>query len=283
MVGLWRNRTMAFASAATIVLCLLILGMSYSIGKNIDYIIAQVESRFGITAYIDEGLSDQEILRLQNELERMSAVSRVQYITKDEALLSFSEANDASLFAMFKEDNPLPASFEIMVTDIKRQGELVGRISELEGIDEAIYFENETAGFINLRNTVNYICYGVIVCLIVVGILLMSNTIKLTVYIRRREINIMKYVGATDRFIRIPFVIEWVLIGFIGSIASSGALIAIYNGIYEMSLEATGVLGGLNMMSVSYIIPVLVPLYMGLGVGIGLIGSVFAIHKHLKV
>ena len=120
IIGLWRNRTMAFASAGTIVLCLLILGMSYSIGTNIDYMIEQIESKFGVTAYIKDGLSETAILSLQNKIEAMPNVASITYISKDEALKTFSEDNeDASLFAMFKEDNPLPASFEV-TADRKR-------------------------------------------------------------------------------------------------------------------------------------------------------------------
>ncbi len=284
IVGLWRNRTMAFASAGTIVLCLLILGMSYSVGTNIDYMIEQIESKFGITAYLEDGLSDTAILGLKNKIEAMPNVAGVSYISKDDALKNFSEENeDASLFAMFKEDNPLPASFEITAIDIKNQSELVKKVQELEGIDEAVYLKNETEAFINIRNTVNYVCYAIIICLIVVGLLLMSNTIKLTVYIRKREINIMKYVGATDGFIRVPFLIEGMLVGLIGALVAILAVASAYNWVQGMSQSATGILGEIALMPTATIMTSLIPMYLSLGIGIGLIGSAFAIHKHLKV
>ena len=284
IIGLWRNRTMAFASAGTIVLCLLILGMSYSIGTNIDYIIEQIESKFGITAYIQDGLSESSILSIENKIKRMPNVASITYISKDEALETFSEDNeDASLFEMFKEDNPLPASFEIIATDIKNQGQLVKSIEALEGIDEAVYLKNETETFISIRKTVNYVCYAIIVCLIVVGLLLMSNTIKLTVYIRKREINIMKYVGATDSFIRVPFLIEGMLIGTLGALVAIITIALGYDWVQSMSKSATGILGEISLMPTANIMVSLVPIYLSLGIGIGLIGSAFAIHKHLKV
>ena len=284
IIGLWRNRTMAVASIGTIVLCLLILGMSYGVGTNIDYLIEQIETKFGITAYIKEGLTELEILNLRYEVEQLEDVASVTYISKEEALKNFSADNeDESLFEMFKEDNPLPASLEITTVDIKNQGQLIERLNNIEGIDETVYFQNETQTFINIRNTVNYICYGILICLIVVGLLLMSNTIKLTVYIRKREINIMKYVGATDSFIRVPFLIEGMLVGFIGALISSLMVTFAYDWISEKAANVSGVLAELSLVPTAEIISSLIPMYLALGIGIGLIGSMFAIHKHLKV
>ena len=286
IIGLWRNRTMALASIGTIVLCLIILGMSYGIGTNIDYLIEQVESKFGITAYIKDGLSETEILALKNQVEKMIEVDSVIYISKEEALKNFSVDNqDESLFAMFKEDNPLPASFEVTTKDIKDQPAVVNKLNALQeqGIDETVYFQNETATFINIRNTVNYVCYGILICLVVVGLMLMSNTIKLTVFIRKREINIMKYVGATDSFIQVPFVIEGVLIGFIGALTSILTVTLAYDWIKEKSANVSGVLGELALLPTIDIISSLIPMFLGLGIGIGLIGSLVAIHRHLKV
>ncbi len=284
IIGLWRNRTMALASIGTIVLCLIILGMSYGVGTNIDYLIEQIETKFGITAYIQEGLTETEIDSLKNQVEKMANVAGVIYISKEEALKNFSADNgDESLFEMFKEDNPLPASLEITTVDIKDQAQLIERINNLEGIDETIYFQNETKTFINIRNTVNYVCYGILTCLIVVGLLLMSNTIKLTVYIRKREINIMKYVGATDSFIQVPFLIEGMLVGFIGALISILTITFTYDWIREQATNASGVLGELSLLPTADIMSPLIPMYLALGIGIGLVGSMFAIHKHLKV
>ena len=111
----------------------------------------------------------------------------------------------------------------------------------------------------------------------------MSNTIKLTVYIRKREINIMKYVGATDGFIRVPFLIEGMLVGLIGALVAILAVASAYNWVQGMSQSATGILGEIALMPTATIMTSLIPMYLSLGIGIGLIGSAFAIHKHLKV
>lgn len=284
IIGLWRNRTMALASMGTIVLCLLILGMSYSIGSNIDYLIEQIETKFGITAYVKEGLTELELLNLKYEVENLPNVASVTYISKEEALKNFSQDNeDEGLFAMFQDDNPLPASLEITTVDLENQAQLIERLNDLEGIDETVYFKNETQTFIHIRNTVNYVCYGILVGLIVVGLLLMSNTIKLTVYVRKREINIMKYVGATDTFIRVPFLIEGVLVGFIGAALSIVMVAFAYEKVSIKAAAVSGVLGEVSLLPTAKIMASLVPMYLALGIGIGLVGSLFAIHKHLKV
>ena len=284
IIGLWRNRTMALASVGTIILCLLILGMSYGIGTNIDYLIQQMETKFGVTAYLKEGLADDDITKLKNEIEKMTNVSEVIYISKEEALKSFSEDNgDQSLFATFQQDNPLPASFEITTTDISQQAHLVDTLNKLEGIDETVYFQNETTSFIRLRNTVNYVCLGILVILVVVGLMLMSNTIKLTVYVRRREINIMKYVGATNSFIQVPFLIEGMLIGLIGALVSIVMITTGYDWLLQKSVTLSGALNGLSFLPTAKIMHALIPMYLALGIGIGLIGSAVAIHRHLDV
>lgn len=284
IVGLWRNRAMALASTVTIILCLMILGMSYAVGNNIDYIIEQIEAKFGVTAYLKDDVDDDAMQTLMNQIKNLPEVKSITYISKEDALKTFSEDNEnANLFAMFQSDNPLPASFEIITHDIKEQQHIVTILKSYEGIDETVYFENETQTFINIRNTVSYVCYGIMICLIIVGLLLMSNTIKLTVYVRRREINIMKYVGATDTFIQVPFLIEGIIIGLLGGVISVALVMGSYHWVRNRAALATGVLGDIALVPVGEIMSVLIPIFLGLGIGIGLIGSAFAIHKHLNV
>lgn len=284
IMGLWKNKTMALASAGTIVLCLLILGMSYAIGMNIDSLLKQVENKFGITCYVNDGINEDQIQKIKEQIENMSSVKEVKYISKEEALKDFSEGSeDMSIFEDFKEDNPLPASFEITVYDITEQEAVVKALQGIEGI-EAQYLKRETQMFINLNRTISYICIGIIICLIVVGLLLMSNTIKLTVYVRRKEINIMKYIGATDWFIRLPFLIEGTAIGLISSVMA----IAIIAGTYDylnkkIALQLMSALDGISLVPTEIIMNGMIPICLVLGGFIGLVGSAFAIRKHLKV
>ncbi len=284
IVGLWKNRVMALASAGTIVLCLLILGMSYSIGTNIEYILKQIEIKFGITTYVKEDVSEERILALRSQIGSLPYVTKVDYISKEDALKAFSEGSkDDSIFNDFLKDNPLPASFEISVSGVEYQSQVVSELSKMPEL-EVKYLKNETNMFIKINQTISYISLVIISCLIIVGLLLMINTIKLTVYIRRKEINIMKYIGATDWFIRLPFLIEGLVIGLIGALVSILVIVLSYNwlsGVFTTNLM--GMLNGLTLKDPSDIISALIPVCMGIGVSIGLIGSGMAMHKHLKV
>lgn len=284
IIGLWKNKTMALASAGTIVLCLLILGMSYSIGMNIDSLLKQVENKFGITCYVNDDVSEENVQKIKTQIENMSSVKEVKYISKEEALKDFSEGSeDASIFEDFKEDNPLPASFEITVYDIEQQEAVVKALQKVEGI-ETQYLKRETQMFINLNKTISYICIGIIICLIVVGLLLMSNTIKLTVYVRRKEINIMKYIGATDWFIRLPFLIEGTAIGLISALMAITVIACAYDWLNQkIAVQLMGTLDGISLVSTATIMNGMIPICLALGVFIGLVGSAFAIRKHLKV
>lgn len=284
IIGLWKNRIMAIASAATILLCLLILGMSYSIGTNIDFALQQIETKFGITAYVSDGVSENKILALRAQIEKMPHVTNVKYISKEDALKSFSEGSkDDSIFSDFVKDNPLPASFEISVASVDFQNQLVEQLKKVPEL-EVRYLANETHMFIKINKTINYISLTIIICLIIVGLLLMANTIKLTVYIRRKEINIMKYIGATDWFIRLPFLIEGLAIGTISALLSIIVIVLSYGWLNDVLVtNLVGMLNGLTFKTTAEIMRTLIPLCMSIGMCIGLIGSSMAIRKHLKV
>lgn len=283
IVGLWKNRIMAIASAGTIVLCLLILGMSYSIGTNIDFILKQVETKFGITAYVNDGVSENKILELRAKVEKIPHVTKVHYISKEDAIKSFSEDNKNGIFSDFIQDNPLPASFEVMVDSIEFQEQVVGELTQMSELDVR-YLAKETDLFIKINKTINYIAFAIIGCLVIVGLLLMSNTIKLTVYIRRKEINIMKYIGATDWFIRLPFLIEGLVIGTISALFSIIIIVLSYSYLSEMlRTNLIGMLNGIAFLPAANVMRALIPICMSIGMSIGLIGSGTAIRKHLKV
>lgn len=284
IMGIWKNRLMAFASAGTIVLCLLILGISYAIGSNINYVLEQIETKFGIAAYIDDETTEKRIKEMQTQIEQIPHVIKVVYISKEEALKFFTkDTEEDSIYKRFQDDNPLPASFEVHISSVSYQQQVVDALREIPEL-EVDYFKNETQMFEKFNNAVNLVSTCVIIFLIVVGILLMANTIKLTVYVRRKEINIMKYIGATDAFIRLPFVIEGILVGCIGSLASISIIGLIYKWGQE-ALENTlaSLLIEITLKPVSNLMNSFIPVAFAIGIGIGVIGSVTAIRKHLKV
>lgn len=284
LISLWRNRLMALASAGTIILCLIILGMSYAIARNIEYILEQVETQMGITAYIQEEIDDMRKQEIEARIKAIPNVIDVGYISKEEALEMFAgEQGDVELFEQFKNDNPLPASFEIQVEGVEYQEDVVRQLKSIAEL-QVTYFEKETDMFLSINKSVQLVSLIVIGCLVIIALLLITNTIKLTVYVRRREINIMKYIGATDAFIRLPFLIEGILIGIIGAIVPSYILYTVYDWAVEFINQGIGQLfGGLSLQPIESIMVGIVPIFFALGVGIGALGSGIAMHKHLKV
>lgn len=284
ILGLWKNRLMALASTATIILCLLILGMSYSIAENINYIMHQIETEMGIVAYINDKTEEARITEIEKRIKGMGDITEVKYVSKEDALKNFAagQEND-DLFEEFKLDNPLPASFEIKVNSIENQKLVVEELRKIAEL-QVEYFENETNMFITINKSIQFISMIIIVCLIVIALLLITNTIKLTVYVRRREINIMKYIGATDAFIRLPFLIEGVLIGIVGCLVPTWIIHSMYSWLETfMTASLGGFLGGMQLQPIHVIMNSLVPIFILLGVGIGMVGSGIAIRKHLKV
>lgn len=282
--GIWKNRLMSLASIGTIVLCLIILGVSYSVAANVDYVLSQIESNIGITAYLNEGLGQGEITVLKTKLEAISNVATVTYISKDDALSSFTaEPGIESIMEQFKQDNPLPASFEITMKNLEDQESVITSLEQYDEF-ELSYFQAETPMLVQLNESIRLVSIIIIISLILVGIILMANTIKLTVYIRRKEINIMKYIGATDWFIRAPFIIEGITIGLIGGIIPIFVLGATYKWLLRTVDGKFGLMiESMQLQETAVILADFIPMSLIIGIGIGTIGSVIAIRKHLKV
>ncbi|ONI43793.1 hypothetical protein AN641_09060 [Candidatus Epulonipiscioides gigas] len=279
--GLFKNRMMTFASIATIVLSLLTIGISYSVAINFDYIISQLEEKIGISVYLDDMLDEQTILELQETIKNMENVKEISYITKDMALKNFA-GNDYLLYEEFKDDNPLPASFEIRATEVAFQKNIVSYLEKL-GL-EVSYFEAEIQILTSLNSSIQMFLATFIGILIIISLLLITNTIRLTVFVRKKEIEIMKFIGATDTFIRTPFIIEGILIGIIGAIIPSFCMYYIYEFASQKIGEAlAGIVGGITVRAIDSVIVQLLPIYAILAISISIIGSVIALRKHLRV
>ncbi|ONI40860.1 hypothetical protein AN396_00710 [Candidatus Epulonipiscium fishelsonii] len=280
--GFWRNRMMAVASIATIMLCLIILGISYSIVKNVEYIMVQIEQQMGITVYISDEYTPENIKQIYTQIQEIPNVIDVEYITPDDALRSFA-GSDLALYDKFKNDNPLPASFEIEVNRIENQAQVVSVLKEVPGL-EVRFLKSETETFFQLNQSIQIFSGVIIVALIGIALLLITNTIKLTVYVRKKEIGIMKYIGATDAFIRIPFLIEGLSIGILGGMIPIFVVYNLYACAEKMlTPNLSQIFSGIQLITSMSIITELIPLFMGIGVTISAVGSILAIHKYLKV
>jgi cell division transport system permease protein len=283
--GIWKNRLMSLASIGTIAACLLIVGIAYSIAANVDYMMKGLEQTLGITVYVDEQMEEMEIEQLEATLNKIAHVQQVQYVSRDEALKRLKEdiGENIGILEGLENDNPLPASFEITLEDAKYQEDVIKELNKIQRI-EVKYFKDEAAILVGINNMIRIVSLILISILALIGIMLMANTIKLTVYIRKQEINIMKYIGATDWFIRWPFVMEGILIGLIGAMIPLLLIWFSYNFIIQLLYEKYAIIQNLfKFLGTQEIFAVLFPVSIFIGVGIGIIGSGISIRRYLKV
>lgn len=284
-----RNRLFSFASICTIAACIFLLGMFYSIVVNFQHIVENVEDQIGITTFFDEDITDEEIEALREAIAANDIVESITFISAEEAWENYKEEYFASapeLAEGYKDDNPLAnsASFEIYISDLSLQDEFVEYLENLPGIRKVNASDTSAELMTEFGKIVGYISVAIIAILLGVGIFLISNTVMIGIAVRREEIGIMKLIGATDSFVRAPFLIEGIIIGILGVLPSLLIIYLIYGKVtYYIIKQFEGVTTLLDLLPVSVIFRVLVPMSLLVGAGIGYVGSRITLRKHLRV
>ncbi len=290
--GLLRNRLMSFASIGTVAACILMLSLSFCMVVNLNGILKQIESTVGLTVYIEDKLSADEVNQLFTKVKAVPNVKYVKYVSAEEALQQFSKdlsgdsGDDSSLLDGLEHDNPFPRSFNIEMQDTKLQAELVKQLEGMKdsGIWKIKYQQHVVEALNSVNKALGITSIVMISVLLIISFIIIINTIKITVNNRRTEINIMKYVGATDWFIRWPFIIEGVLIGFIGAGIPLFLCMVGYNEILKVIYEQFPMLQNIVVFQTGVeVFSILIPLALGLGILLGTFGSLTSIRRHLKV
>ena len=280
-----KNKGYTCASIATISACLFMFGLFFSVLFNIRSIMNTAEQGVSVTVFFQEGTTEDEILQLKVAVEERPEVSRVEYISADQAWESFSQDYLQGYADGFTE-NPLAnsANLEIYLSDVSRQADLV---NYLEGLDQVreVNRSELTADTLSGANTlIMYASIAIIAMLLVVSVFLISNTIAMGITTHWEEISIMKYIGATDLFVRAPYVIEGVMIGLVGTVIPLILVYWLYNKAVEVITGKFSVLMNfLQFQSVDAVFHYLLPVSLVLGVGIGFFGSIITVRKHLHV
>ena len=274
-------------SASIIIMCatMFIFGLFFVIGENVNSVITQLESQQGIQIFIDEDATNEEIESLGNQIRNINGVNRVTFVSKEDALNSMKTTlGDESLFEGWDEENPFPASYFVTLTDLSLNEQVQSEVLALDNVDE-IASENTTINRLRgLANGIQITTIVILALLIIISIFIIAYTIKLTVHARRREISIMKYIGATNSFIRGPFIVEGVIIGVISAIITLVILGLAYNGVMGSIGESVLIQEmGFGLLSFSEMFYLVLTVYLVLGVGIGVLGSVISMRKYLKV
>ena len=286
--NIFRNKWFTLASVATISACLFLFGLFYAILMNFQHMVKGAQDNISVTVFFDEGISDERVLEIGELISRRVEVSQVKYISADEAWESFKvdyfKGNEDAEKGFL--ENPLEESdsYEVFLADVSMHEALVNYLKSIDGVRKV----NEVASVSNTLSGINviigYVTGGIILILFLVSVFLISNTVTIGISVRKEEIQIMKYIGATDFFVRAPFVIEGIIIGIIGSIIPIIVVYTIYNQVMLYVAERFTYLSQLmQFLPIETIFSNLTPVCIGLGVGIGFLGSFTTVRKHLSV
>lgn len=284
--NIFRNKVFTLASIATIGACIFLFGLFYSVVVNVQYSVKAAQSGVAVTIFFDEGLSDERIQQIGEEVRQRPEVSEVKYVSSDEAWDSFKVDYLGEYADGYEGDNPLDGSdnYEIYMNDVAKQPQLVSYLESVDGIRE-VNRSDVTADILsNINALIGYVSLGIIAILLAVSLFLISNTVAMGIAVRKEEISIMKLIGATDFVVRSPFVIEGILIGIIGSSIPLTAIYYIYTNVMVYAVEKFSALSDiLKFMPAEDLFYKLIPISLILGVGIGFFGSFWTVRKHLKV
>ena len=285
-----RNRLFSLASVGTITACLFIFGIFYCIVANFQYMVHAAESNVGVTVFFDETVTEDRMLEIQRLIDAREEVSSTNYISADDAWENFKQDyfadGDEGILAGLDQDNPLVdcASVQVYLADTSRQAELISYIESLEGVSEVNASDIIAESFTNFSRLIGYVSLGIILILVFVAIFLISNTVMIGIAVRKEEIAIMKYIGATVLFVGGPFIVEGMTIGLIGSVIPVAILRALYPMVVDFVLEHFSILNRiLTFMNVNDVFNILIPISLAIGLGIGFIGSYMTLRKHVRV
>lgn len=282
-----RNKMFSLASIATMTACIFLFGLFFAIGTNFRHIVKVAEEGVGVTVFFNEGLSEEEIQKIGNEIEKRDEVFKMNFVSAEDAWAEYQEIyfkDNPSLAEGFKDDNPLAdsAHYEIYLKDVEQQNSLVEYLEGLDGVRRVNHSDVVANTLTDVNMIIAYISVAVIIILLAVAIFLIGNTIAVGIAVRKEEIAIMKLIGATDIFVRAPFIMEGVVIGVVGSAIPLVIIYVLYNKVVTFMAEKFSILS-LEFLPVGQIYSYLVPIALGIGLGVGLFGSITTIRKHLRV
>ena len=289
-----KNKKSTFAAFFIMFATMITVGLGMAGASNLTSIINQLESDFPINVYIDDTASQDDIKNMEEQIKSLDYVNSVTYTSKEQALKNerenLGDTANVVLNSYTESNNPFPASFTVTLTDLEKSSEVIPILQQLENVKKdkstgnpCVVTKQDTINGLNKAKKVIRIIFFVVgVLLIVISTVIISNTIKLTVHARRREISIMKYVGATNNFIRAPFIVEGIVIGVVAVAVSLLVSGSVYELIYN-SLNSMISTKNYQLLLFKDIFYEILLVFAVLGIGIGVLGSSLSMKKYLKV
>ncbi|WP_322170398.1 permease-like cell division protein FtsX [Acutalibacter caecimuris] len=280
--GLWKNRTMSIASVCVLISCLLMTGLAGLISINLSATMRSIEANNTITVFLSEDLPPLTAVKVGEEIRAIPNISECTFVPKEDGLKGIIQdlGGEGELFNVFQgKDNPLPDAYTISMADLSLYDQTEEALLALEGVDQVANFRAVANMLSNLDRLVRYVSLGILIVLGLVALFIISNTLKVTIFSRRMEIIIMKSVGATNGFVRVPFIVEGILIGVLSGAISATALYLGYDKAVEVVYSITTIL---TVIDIEPYIWWLYGGYLLVGAVFGIMGGVISIGKYLK-
>lgn len=284
--GLKKNLLMTLASILAVGACITILSFSYCVGTNLNHVLGQMEDSIGISVFLSGDLTADNIEKLKTDIAKIEHVDNVAYISPKDALedLKSSWGTEEDIFEGLDDtNNPLSHSFTITLDSLTNQQDVLDNLQGIAGVENIRHGQTETELLMKTNKVFNIASVLIMLVLGIISVMIIINTIRISVVNRRVEINIMKYVGATDWFIRWPFIVEGIIIGLTGALVPVIVGILIYGQIISSIYNYLPVIKMVQFVQVGTIYRVLLPVAILFGIGLGVVGSSTSIRKHLRV
>lgn len=286
----YRNSVMSLACIGVLFSCLMLIGFSVLLSLNLDNVISDIEQQNEVIIFLSDNCSDEEVNEISELLEGLPYISTFEFVNKDEALEKhirfINLKNSENIFESLKEDNPLPDTFNVVLSDLSEMESFIDEIEDLDVVEQVNAPLEIAKMIVSIKNVLHIAGIVIVFILFLVSLVIISNTIKLTIYNRRKEINIMKFVGASDFFIKLPFIVEGISIGLISAISAYLSLWYGYN--YLISKMSDIKLQWIinlynNIVPFSVYNMYILSFFLGVSLFIGIMGSSFFVKKYLKV
>lgn len=280
----FKNKKSTFSAMLVMCISMLMFGFFFIIGENVNHIMSTVEGAQAIQVFVKLDATDEEVEVLGNSIREIEGVAKVEFVSKEDGFENYSEQFGERKHVLEPYKDVLPDSYVVTFTDLKLANEVETKINQLENVKRITSANGTMSKLVSITNGIRIITAAILVGLVIGAIFIIANTIKLTVYARRKEISIMKYVGATNSFIRWPFIVEGMLIGIMSACISILIVGGLYKGIATklLALETIQKLG-ITLVSFTNMFTMIIIVYFVLGIGIGILGSSISMRKYLEV
>lgn len=285
--SIWKNFLMSFASFCILMVSLLLVSCAVLLMMNVNKIMSNIEDTNEITIYLKEDISDKQVEHIKSVLEKNQDITYVKYYSKEQALDDFRDnMAEYSELLDYLDKNPMPETFLVRVKDLSKIRHVVNTVNDIEGVEQTKAPYDFASVLVQIRNTFTLIGGAVLIALVVVSIVIVSNSIRTSVFARRNEISIMRYVGATSGFIKAPFFVEGMFIGILAGAAAWGLTWLIYDSVFALfsaDLTVWQMFGFYGLTPFGDIMWYVLAVNCAAGALLGAVGTVFSTGKYLKV